>query len=144
MKAIPEYGTGRLMFFLQRRLAELQWSREDLAGAGGPAPSTLYKAHRDDRELSERTLARLELAVGWQPGSAQRTMAGAAPSVVVADLTETASGRIDATMRGAQAAGVRDTAAELRDFLIGVAQRLERFYSLEEPATVEVAGASAC
>src|SRR5262245_35907313 len=117
------------MFFLQRRLVELQWSRDDLAAAGGPAPSTLYKAQREGRELHERTLARLELVLGWQPGSAQRVMAGGAPSVVVSNLAETASARIDTALRGAQDEGVRRTAEELSDFLITVAERLQRFYA---------------
>ena len=132
------------MFFLQRRLVELQWSRDDLAAAGGPAPSTLYKAQREGRELAGRTLARLELVVGWHPGSAQRIMAGGAPSVVVSDLAETASGRIDTALRVAQDAGVRRTAEELSDFLMTVAKRLERFYTEDQRPAEEVADASAC
>ena len=68
------------MFFIQHRLAQLQWSRDDLAAAGGPSPSTLYKAHRGGRDLAERTLARLEVALGWQPGSGLRIVAGASPA----------------------------------------------------------------
>lgn len=67
------------MFFLQRRLVELQWSRDDLAAAGGPAPSTLYKAQREGRELAGRTLARLELVVGWHPGRRSGSWPAARP-----------------------------------------------------------------
>src|SRR3954471_12915385 len=102
----------RLMFFIQHRLAQLGWSRDDLAAAGGPSPSTLYKAHRGGRELAERTLARLELALGWQPGSAQRVVDGGAPSLRVFDRMQTVSDRIDAATRRNEDAGVRRTAAE--------------------------------
>lgn len=70
-------------------------------------------------------------------------MAGGAPSVVVSDLVETASGRIDTALRVAQDAGVRRTAEELSDFLMTVAKRLERFYTEDQRPAEEVADASA-
>jgi hypothetical protein len=129
----------RLMFFLQHRLAQLGWSRDDLAAAGGPSPSTLYKAHRGGRELAERTLARLELALGWQPGSAQRVVDGGAPSLRVFERVQTVSESIDAAMSHNEDTGVRRTAAELRDFLMTVADRLDDFYTGTQRMPHEVA-----
>lgn len=130
------------MFFIQLRLAHLNWSRDDLAAAGGPSPSTLYKAHRGGRELAERTLARLDLALGWQPGSGQRVLDGGDPSLRVFEHMPTVSETIDAAMSRSEDAGVRRTAAELRDFLMGVADRLDDFYTGSPRAPREVADAS--
>ena len=58
MSAIPEAGTARLLFFLEQRLAQLRWSRENLAAQGGPSPSTVYKSMLGGRQPTERTLAR--------------------------------------------------------------------------------------
>jgi hypothetical protein len=129
----------RLMFFIQHRLAQLGWSRDDLAAAGGPSPSTLYKAHRGGRELAERTLARLELALGWQPGSAQRIVDGGAPALRVFEQVQTVSESIDAAMSHNEDAGARRTAAELRNFLMTVADRLDDFYSGSQRLPHEVA-----
>jgi hypothetical protein len=129
----------RLMFFIQHRLAQLDWSRDDLAAAGGPSPSTLYKAHRGGRELAERTLARLELALGWQPGSAQRIVDGGAPALRVFEQVQTVSESFDAMMSHNEDASVRRTAAELRDFLMSVADRLDDFYTGSQRLPHEVA-----
>jgi hypothetical protein len=129
----------RLMFFIQQRLVHLGWSRDDLAAAGGPSPSTLYKAHRGGRELAERTLARLELALGWQPGSGQRIVDGGAPALRVFERIQTVSERIDAAIGHHEDAGVRRTAGELRDFLMAVADRLDDFYTGSQPLPHEVA-----
>jgi hypothetical protein len=131
----------RLMFFIQHRLAQLGWSRDDLAAAGGPSPSTLYKAHRGGRELAERTLARLELALGWQPGSAQRVVDGGAPALRVFERVQTVSESIDVAMSHNEDAGVRRTAAELREFLMTVADRLDDFYTGSQRLPHEVADA---
>ena len=117
------------MCFIQHRLAQLHWTRDDLAAAGGPAPSTLYKAQRARRELQERTLARLECALGWQPGSGQRIIDGGGPAVRLSEQVEAATARIDAVLGVSEDAGVRQTAAELRDFLMTVVERLDGFYT---------------
>ena len=132
------------MFFIQQRLAQLQWSRNDLAAAGGPSPATLYKAHRRGRVWGERTMARLEAALGWQPGSGSAVVAGGSPVMRISDQVETASGRIDAALLRGEEAGVRVTAAELSDFLMDVAVRLERFYTGAQEPVTEVADAGAC
>jgi hypothetical protein len=144
MRAIPQAGMPRLMFFVQHRLAQLQLTREALAACGGPAPSTLRKACREGRLLSARSTARLEAALGWQPGSAQRVMAGGSPSMRISEQVETASGRIDAVLGGGGEAGVRQTAAELRDFLMTVVERLEDFYTGPARAPGEVGDVGAC
>ena len=131
------------MFFIQHRLAQLGWSRDDLAAAGGPSPSTLYKAHRGGRDLAERTLARLELALGWQPGSAQRVVDGGAPSLRIFEQVQTVSESIDVAMSHDEDAGVRRTAAELREFLMTVADRLGDFYAGSQRLPHEVADVGA-
>ena len=131
------------MFFIQHRLAQLGWSRDDLAAAGGPSPSTLYKAHRGGRDLAERTVARLELALGWQPGSAQRVVDGGAPSLLVFEHVQTVSESIDVAMSHDEDAGVRRTAAELREFLMTVADRLGDFYTGSQRLPQEVADVGA-
>ena len=139
MRAIPEVGIERLMFFIQHRLAQLQWTRDDLAGAGGPSPSTLYKAHRAGRELAERTLARLELALGWQPGSAQQIINGGSPTLRLSERVQTVTARIDAALADGEDKGVRHTAAELRDLLMAVADRLDDFYTGQPRAATRIA-----
>ena len=53
MNAFPADGVRRLLFFVEDRLAQLRWTREDLAAAGGPHPSTLYKAaEREGQPIS--------------------------------------------------------------------------------------------
>lgn len=144
MRAAPQAGMERLMFFVQHRLAQLQWTRDTLAAFGGPAPSTLRKAYRESRVLSERSLARLEVALDWQPGSAQRVMAGGSPSLRISGQVQAASGRIEGLLCSGQEAGVRQTAAELRDFLLTVVERLEDFYTGPARAPEEAAGVGAC
>ena len=131
------------MFFIQHRLVQLNWTRDDLAAAGGPSPSTLYKAHRAGRELAERTLARLELALGWQPGSAQRIVDGGSPALRMFEQVQTVSEAIDRAMSHSEDAGVRHTAAQLRDFLMTVANRLDDFYTGSRRLPPEVADVGA-
>lgn len=135
---------GRLLFYVQHRLVQLQWTRETLAAAGGPNPSTLRKAHRERRELSGRTLARLDRALGWQPGSAQRVLDGGSPTVRIFEQVETAAAGIDEALKDDEQAGVRHTAAELRDFLMTVAQQLDDFYTRAAQVPGEVADVGAC
>ena len=136
-------GTGRLLFFLEQRLAQLRWTREDLAAHGGPSPSTVYKALAGGRRPTERTLARLELALGWQSGSAHRILDGGAPAISISQEVATVASRIDQELARGESVGVTRTAKELREFLLGVAQGLERFYSGGDHAGAEVFDVSA-
>lgn len=129
------------MFFIQRRLVQLGWSRDDLSAAGGPSPSTLYKAHRDNREMDARTLHRLETALGWEEGSAARTFAGGQPLVRLSDQVEAVKSRVEAAVAQSEAMAVKHTASELHDFLMTVAQRLRGFYTDDQLPREEVADA---
>ena len=129
----------RLMFYIQHRLAQLRWSRGDLGKAGGPAPATLYKALHDGRELTERTLARLEVALNWQPGSAAKVIGGGRPLVASSDLVNDMISRLDEAVEQDEAAAVSMTAAELRDFLMTVAQQLDTVYAGQQRSSREVA-----
>jgi hypothetical protein len=136
-------GTERLLFFLTQRLAQLRWSREDLAAQGGPSPSTVYKALAGGRRPTERTLARLELALGWQPGSAHRILEGGAPAISITQEVANVASRIDQELSRGESMGVTRTAKELREFLLGVAQGLEHFYSGAQHPGAEVLDVSA-
>lgn len=137
MSAIPEEGTARLLFFLEQRLAQLRWSRENLAAQGGPSPSTVYKSMLGGRQPTERTLARLESALGWQAGSSHRILTGGAPVMCLTRELDTLAVRIDADLQHGENFGVRHTAAELREFLLDVAARLRQFYGGPEDAVEE-------
>lgn len=129
MRAIPDYGPARLLFFVEQRLAQLGWTREDLAGQGGPSPSTVYKLVREAVQPTERTIVRLDRALGWESGSSHAVMAGGAPSLSISREVETVSARIDAELASCEDSGVKRTAAELREFLMDVASRLGAFYT---------------
>ena len=144
MNAIPADGVGRLLFFVEDRLAQLRWTREELAAAGGPAPSTLYKAAERGGGLSVKTLARLDVALGWQEGSAQRVLAGGSPAVRISEQVNSCAAVIDAALRQVECAGVSRCATELKNFLLDVAQRLDDFYTEPVRAVGGAADVSAC
>ena len=129
MRAISDDGPARLLFFVEQRLAQLGWTREDLAAQGGPSPSTFYKLVRQAVRPTERTIVRLDRALGWEAGSSHAVMAGGAPSLSVSCELATVSARIDAELSCCQDSGVKKTAAELREFLMDVASRLGAFYT---------------
>jgi hypothetical protein len=133
-------GIPRLIFFMEDRMAQLRWTRADLAAAGGPSPSTITIASQRGARLAPRTLARLDVALNWQEGSAAHTIAGGSPTVRISDLVNTCSAAIDAARRDATRDGVASCAGELKKLLLDVAQRLEDFYT--EPRTVIGSGAS--
>lgn len=144
MNTFPADGVRRLLFFVEDRLAQLRWTREDLAAAGGPAPSTLYKAAERDGGLALKTLARLDVALGWQEGSAQRVLAGESPAVRISEQVSSCAAAINAALRDGECSGVSRCAAELKSFLLDVAQRLDDFYTDPVRAAGDAADASAC
>lgn len=144
MNAFPADGVRRLLFFVEDRLAQLRWTREDLAAAGGPHPSTLYKAAEREGGLSVKTLARLDVALGWQEGSSQRTLAGESPAARISEQISQCAAAINAARRDAECAGVSRCAAELKNFLLDVAHHLDDFYTEPVRAVGEATDASAC
>jgi len=128
MRLIPDAGPARLLFFVEQRLAHLNWTRDDLAKADGPSPSTLYKMSREAVRPTERTIVKLDRALGWEPGSSHEIMAGGAPSLSITREVETVSARIDSELARGEDAGVHKTARELHEFLLDVASRLRVFY----------------
>lgn len=127
---------------MEDRMAQLRWTRADLAAAGGPSPSTMnIAAHRGGR-LAPRTLARLDVALGWQEGSAARTVAGFSPSLRISEQVSMCSAAVDAARRDAQHDGVARCAGELKKFLLDVAQRLDDFYT--EPSAAMGCDAGGC
>lgn len=129
VKQIPAAGMGRLLYFIDARLVQLGWSRANLAAAGGPTPSTLYKAGQREGGLAPRTLTRLDFVLGWQDGSAQQVIDGGAPAVRLSEQVEASARRIDAALRRAQCVGTNQCAQQLKNFLLDVAQRLDAFYT---------------
>ncbi len=144
MNAIPADGVGRLLFFVEDRLAQLRWTREDLAAAGGPAPSTLYKAAERGGGLSVKTLARLDVALSWREGSATWILAGGSPALRISEQLSPCAAAIDAALLDAEGAGVSRTAVELQNFLLDVAQRLGDFYTKPVRAVRVAADGSPC
>jgi len=141
VNALPADGIKRLLFFRADRRAQLRWTREDLAAAGGRAPSTLYKAGQREGGLAPRTLARLDFAPRWQEGSAQRVLSGESPAVRISEQVNSYLSNIDAALRDAECGGFSLCAVELKNFLLDVAQRLGDFYT--EPVWTVGVGADA-
>lgn len=75
----PENGPARLDFYVSERLAVLHMTRAELARRGGPNRSTLHKSTTGSRSMSPATLARLDEALGWAPGSARAVLDGGEP-----------------------------------------------------------------
>lgn len=117
------------MFFVEDRLAQLRWTREDLAAAGGPASATLRKAVQRGGGLTPRSLTRLDLALGWQDGSAERVLRGGSPAMRVSGMITACSGGIDAAIQEAERLGVGLVVRELIIFLRECAQGFEAFYT---------------
>jgi hypothetical protein len=144
VNGLPADGVTRLLFFVEDRLAQLRWTREDLAAAGGPAPSTLYKASQRAGGLALKTLARLDFALGWQEGSAQRVLLGGSPAVRISEQVNSCAVSVEAALRDAECAGVARCAAELKNFLLDVAQRLGDFYTEPVRAGKDRSDAGSC
>lgn len=128
VRQIPDNGAARLLFFVEQRLAHLDWTRDDLAAAGGPSPSTLYKMVTEAVQPTERTIVKLDRALGWESGSAHEVMRGGSPSLSITREVDNVTARIDAELARCEDAGVHKTAAELHEFLLDVARRLKSFY----------------
>ena len=140
---IPDKGMERLSYFIQVRLAQLQWTLADLATHGGPAPATLYKARRQDRPLRTATAARLEAALGWAAGSAPHILAGGNPQIAVNPLVGNIVGP-PGSESGAGAAPVGETRdAAIRAMLLAVASMLDQPYNAPGDPGWEAAGVHA-
>jgi len=140
---IPDKGMERLSYFIQVRLAQLQWTLADLATHGGPAPATLYKARRQDRPLRTATAARLEAALGWAAGSAPHILAGGNPHLAVKPLGESVF-----VAPSAEGGAVPPPAADQRDaairaMLLAVASMLDQPYNAPGDPGWEAAGVHA-
>lgn len=104
----------------------------------------MYKAAERDGGLAPKTLARLDVALGWQEGSAQRVLAGESPAVRISEQINLCAAAINAARRDAECGGVSRCASELKNFLMDVAQRLDDFYTEPVRAVGDAADASAC
>jgi hypothetical protein len=140
VNVIPADGIPRLIFFMEDRMAQLRWTRADLAAAGGPSTTTMNAATQRGGRLATRTLARLDVALNWQEGSSARTVAGGSPALRISEQFSSCSAAVDAARREAEDDGVARLAGELKKFLLDVAQRLDDFYT--EPRTAVGSGAS--
>jgi hypothetical protein len=63
----------------RRRALDITW--EDVHAAGGPAVRTLNNLRRAQSAPDRATLAKLDTALRWQPGSAKAVLSGAAEPV---------------------------------------------------------------
>jgi hypothetical protein len=114
---------------LEQRLTQLRWSREDLAAQVGPSLSTVYKSLLGGRGPSERTLVRLEMALGWQRWPSHCILTGGAPSLSISHAVNTVSAQIDTELARGEQLGVTHTVTQFREFLLDVAHRLQQFYA---------------
>lgn len=69
-------------------------TKDDVAARGGPEASTLHKVlHRSSQNTPRvRTLLRLDLSLGWEPGSSAVVLLGGYPLSVTARASRTADG----------------------------------------------------
>lgn len=105
---------------------------DDLNTLGGPCSSTLRKMRQSGKIPTEGTLVRLELALGWAPRSARTILAGGEPVEVMSSLVGNVSARVMHALSGPHRSRTGATAAELRKFLLAVAEELEGFYTEPE------------
>lgn len=91
---VPADGVARLLSFVDGRLETLRMTKEDIAARGGPEASTLHKVlHRNSQNTPRvRTLLRLDLSLGWEPGSSAAVLLGGYPLSVTARAGRTADG----------------------------------------------------
>ena len=129
MDGIPEAGIERLSYFINVRLAQLRWSLEDLAAAGGPAPATLYKARRQGRGLRAQTATRLEGALGWKVGSVPSTLAVGSPDLVLSTQLEARFSDVAAELVAAGGATQARRESLIKEVLLAVAGVLDSPYT---------------
>jgi hypothetical protein len=74
-------GPGRLAEKVWRRRTELGLSRAQVKLQGGPSIPTLRDVEAvSDRTISASTLSKLDIGLGWQPGSAAEVLNGGDPT----------------------------------------------------------------
>lgn len=75
----------RLAVVVRERMADLGLTQEDLRVRGGPSQAwTRDLLHAEDRDetkaIQPDTLRKLDVGMGWEPGSARRVLAGGEPT----------------------------------------------------------------
>lgn len=76
---------------VQARRGALGLSRDELARASGVDASTIAAIETEDRPRRAQTLGRLERALGWEEGSAQRIARGGEPTLAGATVQQVPS-----------------------------------------------------
>lgn len=91
---IPADGVGRLLAFVDRRLETFRITKEDIAARGGPAASDVAQGSAPEqlKHSQVRTLLRLDLSLGWEPGSSAVVLLGGHPLTVTARAGRTPDG----------------------------------------------------
>jgi hypothetical protein len=77
---VPQEGVERLIHFVEKRMGQLDLTKDEVARRGGPSRDTLAKV-RGNRERTPQvgTLLRLDQSLGWQPGSSAVVLLGGQP-----------------------------------------------------------------
>ncbi|MGW4126275.1 helix-turn-helix domain-containing protein [Nocardia sp. NPDC004711] len=92
---------ARLGTYIQARRHELGMSQIDLWKAGGPSNSTLTALESGSAtSISTNTLRKLDHALGWEPGSGAKILAGGEPEPSQASPPPTAEPVPDAADNG--------------------------------------------
>ncbi|MGI6797989.1 helix-turn-helix domain-containing protein [Gordonia sihwensis] len=83
MERVGCADAARLGRFVKDRREELGLRQDELGRRGGPSTTTLTKVENAvTPQLAAVTLLRLDMGLGWEPGSSARVLAGGHPSVV--------------------------------------------------------------
>jgi len=76
---VEEEPRSRLARLIQARRRELRLSERQAAAAAGVARNTWASAEQGVKQLSEKSIAGIEAALKWAPGSIDRILAGGGP-----------------------------------------------------------------
>lgn len=77
---MTDQGPERLAKAVKARRTQLGLAQGDLGGRGGPGVVTVGQIERGQNRPQGLTLARLDRALEWEPGSAAEVLAGGQPT----------------------------------------------------------------
>lgn len=80
MSRVEEEPRSRLARLIQTRRRELRLSERQAAATAGVARNTWASAEEGVKQLAEKSIAGIEAALQWAPGSVERILAGGNPA----------------------------------------------------------------
>lgn len=79
---MADQGPQRLARAVKARRTQLGLAQGDLGALGGPGVVTVGQIERGQNRPQGLTLARLDRALSWEPGSAAEILAGGSPTPI--------------------------------------------------------------